>query len=325
MSQHEYDIDELIGKHLTGEASDAEMQQVKEWCILSEDNQRYYDHLQTIFEKASRLVDTSLYNSDAAWQKVRAQLHTKKTQPFFILSALRIAAGLLLISVVGFWAYQQFTNSINNLEFVSEATPVAESLPDGTHVVLNKQSVLSVRYNAKKKKGIIKLKGEANFVIKHDASKELIVETDDVFIRDIGTTFNVKAYPENNTIEVSVQEGEVQFYTDNDEGIFIKAGGKGVYDKLSKKFISEQADTNVIAYATRQFVFEESDLQQVVDQLNAIYEKKIRIGDNLKQCRVTVNFNNEDIDTIADILAETLNLRITSTESEITLEGEGCE
>lgn len=325
MSEQEYDIDDLLGKYLAGEASDQEVQQVERWCALSNDNQRYYNHLKTIFEKASLTIDRSLYDKDVAWLKVQAQLHSKKTQGFFTWPLLRIAASLLVISIVGFWAYQQFINAVDTQKIVSNETTVVEALPDGTQVVLNKQSALTVRYNAKKKRGVIQLTGEANFAIKHDASKELIVETDEVFIRDIGTTFNVKAYPENNTIEVTVQEGEVQFYTENNAGISIKAGGKGVYNKLSKQFIAEQADTNVVAYATRQFVFEESDLQHVAEQLNAIYDKKIKIGTNIKGCRVTVNFNNEDIDTIAEILAETLNLRLTSTETEITLEGEGCE
>lgn len=325
MSEQEYDIDDLLGKYLTGEASDEEVQQVERWCALSNDNQHYYNHLKTIFEKASLTIDTSLYDKDVAWLNVQAQLHAKKTHGFFRLPLLRIAASLLIISIVGFWAYQQFITPVNIQKIVSNETTVVEALPDGTQVVLNKQSALTVRYNAKKKRGVIQLTGEANFAIKHDASKELIVETDEVFIRDIGTTFNVKAYPENNTIEVTVQEGEVQFYTESNAGISIKAGGKGIYNKLSKQFITEQADTNVVAYATRQFVFEESDLQHVAEQLNAIYDKKIKIGNNIKSCRVTVNFNNEDIDTIAEILAETLNLSLTSTETEITLEGEGCE
>jgi ferric-dicitrate binding protein FerR (iron transport regulator) len=122
-----------------------------------------------------------------------------------------------------------------------------------------------------------------------------------------------------------VQEGEVQFYTEHDAGIFIKAGDKGIYNKQSREFTQVQADTNVVSYATKQFVFEESSLEDVVEQLNAIYDKKIKISENIKNCRVTVAFNNEDIEIIAEILAETLNLRIAATDTEITLEGEGCE
>lgn len=325
MSTDHYDIDELIGKYLAGETTAAEAQQVQEWCAKSAANQKYFEHLQFIFEKASLANDTSTYHADIAWKKVQAQLHTPKRNLFFELPSFRIAASILLVSAIGVWAYQQFFSAVQNVDLISNAAVVVDSLPDGTRVALNKKTALTITYNSKKKKGRIKLKGEANFEIKHEADKELIVEAEEVLIRDIGTTFNVKAYPESNTIEVTVQEGEVQFYTQQDEGIFIKAGDKGIYNKQSRKFEKVLADTNVVSYATKQFVFEESPLEEVVEQLNAIYEKKIKIGENIKTCRVTVNFNNEDIETIAEILAETLNLRIAAIDAEITLEGEGCE
>lgn len=322
MNTHGNDIDDLIGKHLAGEASAEENVLVEQWCAQSSQNQQYYQHLRTIFEKAALVQDTTHYDADLAWQKVQAQLHAKK-KVWFHQPVFRIAASLLLLSVIGFWAYQ-FTGT-NTLALASAESVVTDSLPDGTTVVLNKQSELSVVYSARTKKGRITLTGEASFNINSEASKEFIVEADEVLIRDIGTVFNVMAYPQSNTIEVTVTEGEVQFYTQTSTGVFIKAGGKGVYNKLSKSFSVLEADTNVLAYQTRQFVFEEEELQRVVDQINAIYDKKLRIDDNLKPCLVTVNFNNEEIDTIAEILAETLNLKMTISDAEITLEGEGCE
>ena len=325
MSADNYDIDDLIGKHLAGEASVVETQQVQEWCTRSAENQKYFENLQLIFQKASLVNDASTYNADLAWRKVHAQLHNSTKTTFLSWPLLRIAASVLLISALGIWAYQQLLSPVERTQLASATTVVQDSLPDGTKVALNKQTALSVTYNAKKKQGRIKLKGEAKFEIKHEVDKELIVEAEEVLIRDIGTTFNVRAYPESNTIEVTVQEGEVQFYTEQNEGIFIQAGDKGIYNKQTKTFLKEQADTNVVSYATKLFVFEETDLQSVVEQLNAIYEKKIVISKNLERCRVTVNFQNEEIETIAEILAETLNLRISATASEIILEGEGCE
>lgn len=324
MSRETYDIDDLIGKYLAGEATEQERLQVEEWIALSADNQKYFNQLKLIFEKAALVTDHSNYNADLAWEKVKKKIQPDQKNRIG-LPYLRIAASIVLIAISGVLVYQQFFNSTSRLTLASSDLVVKDSLPDGTKVVLNKQTEMSIAYDVKSKKGRIKLKGEASFQIKHDDEKEFVVEVEELLIRDIGTVFNVEAYPESNTVEVSVQEGEVHFYTQQKEGVFIKAGNKGVYDKLSKKFTLQQADTNVIAYQTRQFVFEESDLRQVVDQLNAIYEKKIKISDKLKYCKVTVNFNNEDIDTIAEILAETLNLKITSSIDEISLEGDGCE
>ncbi|NBW35294.1 MAG: DUF4974 domain-containing protein [Cytophagia bacterium] len=324
MNTYEDDIDELIGKYLAGEATDMERQQVEEWCAQSADNKKYFEQLQTIFEKAALVADHSDYDADLAWKKVKGNIQKNHHTPIS-WSYWRIAASVALIAISGFLVYQQFFNNTSRLTLASSNVVIKDSLPDGTRVALNKQTEMSITYDAKQKKGRIKLKGEASFEIKHDQEKEFIVEVEELLIRDIGTVFNVEAYPESNTVAVTVQEGEVHFYTQQKEGIFIKAGSKGVYDKISKSFTLQNADTNVIAYQTRQFVFEERDLQQVVEELNAIYEKKIRISEKLKTCKVTVNFNNEEIDTIAEILAETLNLKITTSSNEINLEGEGCE
>jgi transmembrane sensor len=322
LTNSHYDIDELIGKWLAAEADATEQAIVKEWCAQSRDNQRYYEQLQTIFEKAAHANDTARYDADVAWKKVQARLHARKIswhqQPVF-----RVAASILLLSVIGFWTYQ-YTRT-ETVELVSAEGVVTDSLPDGTAVVLNRQTQLAVTYNAQQKKGRVRLTGEAGFSMKHEQGKQLIIEAEGTLVRHIGTVFNVKAYPQSNIIEVTVTEGEVQFYTQSSEGISIKAGGKGVYNKLANSFSLAQADTNVLAYQNRQFVFEERDLQTVIEQLNAIYQKKIKISEALKTCSVTVSFYNEEIETIAEILAETLNLRLRVADDEIMLEGEGCE
>jgi transmembrane sensor len=326
MSEKENDIIiNIIGKQLAGEASADEKRQIADWCAASAENKKHFDHLKTIFEKASLNANTTLYNSDVAWEKVRLKLHDKKTRFIFSYQHLRIAASVSLLCAFAIWGYRTLLTSQQTMELASTNTVVKDSLPDGTQVVLNKRSELLVTYNATKKKGKIKLKGEGSFEIKHDAKKELIVEAGEVFIRDIGTIFNVRAYAESNFVEVSVQEGEVQMYTKQSGRIHVKSGDKCVYNKLSKKFTVGQADSNVLAYKTGQFVFEDSDLQTVEDHLNSIYDKKIRIGENLKACRVTVTFKNETIETIAEILAETLALKLSIKENQIILEGEGCE
>lgn len=113
-------------------------------------------------------------------------------------------------------------------------------------------------------------------------------------------------------------------YTDQDSGIYLSANGKGIYNKTTKSFTIEQPEENVLAYKTRFFSFSDTDLGTAVESLNDVYDKKIVIAKNLHSCRLTVSFNNEDIDEIAAIMAETLALKLTSTSTEIRLEGSGC-
>ena len=114
----------------------------------------------------------------------------------------------------GFFAYQMITGSRNkSMEVVSQKETKSDTLPDGSGVFLNKKTELAYTFDKKEKSHVVKLKGEAYFNIQHENDKNFIIDAAGVFIRDIGTSFNVKAYPEDNTVEVVVEEGKVMFYT----------------------------------------------------------------------------------------------------------------
>ena len=324
-------MDDLIGKLLAGEATAREQEDVEAWLRLHEANQKYFDQLKTIFDKAASNAIQQQFDTDAAWRKVKGKLDGAGVRRIGrdneYWSVLRIAAGIMIFVTVGIFAYRYLTPETETIAIVSDKTTVQDTLPDGSTAFLNKNSQISYEYNSRKKTRKVKLKGEAFFDVKHEEEKPFIIETEEVLIRDLGTTFNVKAYPESNNVEVIVESGEVQIYTLNDDGILLKAGEKGFYDKTLKAFSKiEKIDTNGLAYKTRVFSFNNTDLQSVVEMLNTIYDSKITLGNKaLSNCHVTVNFNNDNLDLVVEILAETLNLKVTRNKDEIILDGTGCQ
>lgn len=322
MNGEGYDMDDLVGKYITEEATEQEKQLVREWCAQSVENQKYFDHAKLIYEKA-QVDDGHEYNAEAAWEIVKEKITAGKVRKLPLVNLWRVAASLLLISVLSYFLHWQFF-STEQLQLASEAEVVTQTLADNTELSLNKNSAAEVVYNERKKTGVIKLKGEATITIKPDKKVEWLVQTDELFIRDIGTTFNVNAYADNPIVEVSVIEGEVQFYSNQDEGISIKAGEKGLFDKSTKQFSKAEANPNVIAYKTLEFTFEDIALTEAVDQLSQVYNRKIVVTENIKTCRLTVSFTNESLETILGIISETLNLTVTDTGSEIILDGAGC-
>jgi transmembrane sensor len=327
------DIDELIGKHLAGEASSEENAILKLWLEQSQANRKYYDQFKLIFDKAATVKEWQQFDPDAAWNKVRTRLRGKqngRTVTFLPDTSMnlfwRVAAGIVLALGIGFFTYKVFHPFASEpIEVITGNQSAADTLPDGSGVFLNKETKLAYSFDEKKKIHKVRLQGEAYFNIQHHDGKKFIVEVDDVFIRDIGTSFNVKAYPGSNTIEVVVEEGEIIFYTENDSGISLRAGGKGVYQKDIKKFTIEEAGPNVTAYKTRIFIFNDTDLATIAQMLNSVYDKRIIIGKNLQSCRLTVSFNNESIEEITSVIAETLGLTVNVSDQALVLEGTGCE
>lgn len=325
-------IDDLIGKCLAGEAAKDEILFVEAWAKESEGNQKHLQQCKMIFDKSVAAKALQEFDTDAAWLKMKSRLQTSERtisfQPRTFSKYLmwRVAASIIVILGIGFFAYQMISaDRSKSVEVVSQKETKSDTLPDGSGVFLNKKTELAYAYDKKEKNHIVKLKGEAYFNIQHEDDKTFIIDAAGVFIRDIGTSFNVKAYPEDNTVEVVVEEGKVMFYTDTDSGIYLSANGKGIYNKTTKKFTIEQPEENVLAYKTKFFSFSNTDLRTAVDALNSVYDKKIVLNENLYNCRLTVSFNQEDIDEIAAVMAETLGLTLNNSPSEIRLEGQGCD
>jgi transmembrane sensor len=327
-----YDIDELIGKVLAGEATEAEHNYLLQWRMDSPDNETYYKNVQEIFTTASATEVQIQFDSDAAWNKVKAKLHSGegKVTPLYppksIFSPLRIAAGLILLLGVTMLLYKLSEPTTQIYSLSAELIVAQDTLPDGSTAYLNKRSALQFEYNPREKVRRVTLKGEAYFAVKHEDEKPFVIEAEDVLVRDIGTEFNLKAYPEQDTIEIIVTEGEVQFYTHDNPGLTLRAGEKAIYSKRTKEFYRiEKPDTNALAYKTKVFSFNNTDLRSVVNLLNEVYNSKIILGNEaIQHCRLTANFKEDNPEIIAEVIAETMGLTLTKQNDTLILNGQGC-
>jgi transmembrane sensor len=320
-------IDDLIGKVLAQEATEVEQNQLKQWLEESEANRKYFAHLKLIFDKAAATPVRIKFDQDEGWQKVKSKIHGEKRSQYFISPyVIRIAAGIAFIAAVSFFIYQWWRPVVQTLAITTDKKIEQDTLPDGSVAVLNKNSSLNIEFNSRNKTRKVKLRGEAYFEVKHVEEKPFVIEIEEVLVRDIGTSFNVKAYPNSDTVVVTVESGEVQFYTLKNPGLMLKAGEAGVYRKSFKEFSKMvKADTNVLAYKTKIFSFKDTDLKKAVEMINEIYDSKIVLGNpSIGHCHVTVNFNNDKIEDIADIIAETLSLSVEKKGEEFILTGSGC-
>jgi transmembrane sensor len=200
-------MDDLIGKVLAGEATVHEQESVSLWRRQSEENEKYFRQLKEIFENASAATVQVEFDTDAAWNKVKSQLNKSNDNvipinrtPYF--SPLRIAATIFLVVALSTVIYLKTAPPVQTLAVESEKTTRQDTLPDGSTAYLNKKTELQYEYNPREKTRKVKLSGEAYFSVKHEEEKPFIIEADEILVRDIGTEFNLKAYPDKDTIEI---------------------------------------------------------------------------------------------------------------------------
>jgi ferric-dicitrate binding protein FerR (iron transport regulator) len=119
------------------------------------------------------------------------------------------------------------------------------TLPDGSTVWLNAES--NLRYSNKfgKKDREIFLTGEAFFEVAKNKSKVFVVQAADLSIKAYGTAFNVKSYPEENTVEATLIEGSIGvkrsgLNKDNKDEVMLEPNQRVVYYKSAVKKVNEK-------------------------------------------------------------------------------------
>ncbi|MBK6445166.1 MAG: FecR domain-containing protein [Bacteroidetes bacterium] len=327
-------IEDLIAKFLAGEASAEEIQILEEWKSLHADNLREFNQMNMLFTESATLKPLLSVNSDKAWLAIQqaiqlekgrvVQLHKRSN----LQTALRIAAIFIFMAMIGAVIYFMTSPLTGSEHEIATGDTIQKSmLPDGSEITLNKHSSIQYASNAYSKKRVVKLKGEAFFDVKHNETVPFIVEAGELQIQDIGTAFNVNARQNSGIIFVSVVSGEVKIITAEDKSILLSAGEAASYNSATMELKkSEEIDRNASAYKDKIFIFENAELIHVLKTLNDIYYSDLRIGDDkISSCRITVSFNNEKIEDIADVIALTLGLSLQKSNGTITFHGDACK
>lgn len=178
-------------------------------------------HYNDIWQSA-KLIQNN-YNPDSAWKHVEQKLNNSqditKRRSFskkrlIVISTISAAAiALLLIFTFSYLKTGLLNTKVSYLEYhVPYGSRSKVTLPDNTLVWLNAGSTLKypVNYNIKDRQ--VFLEGEAFFEVEKKPKKAFIVNTESAEVKVLGTSFNLKSYPEENVFETTVATGIVEVY-----------------------------------------------------------------------------------------------------------------
>jgi transmembrane sensor len=339
-----YDIEnynwELLAKYLCNEASEQERQEVETWAGQSGVNLAEINENRELLEKAKLWFETRRFNTHEAWDKVTLKLEESsrviQMQPspqnnLFYRKMLRVAASILLAVALGtagyFVGFRQQEPAIYS-EVITNDKQVVNGiiLPDGSVVTLNRNSKLTFSRSFSGNIREVSITGEGFFEVKPDASRPFVITAGNAQIKVLGTSFNVCAYPEEETVDVVVETGKVQvtcgvISKTPSYNLILSPGEKGT---VSKKDLtlekSLNADRNITAWRTRQFVFDETPLSDVIATLEKVYFTNIQIVDPaINDLVLTASFNDQPVEFILDVIRLTFNLEFTAMNGQYFL------
>jgi ferric-dicitrate binding protein FerR (iron transport regulator) len=235
---------------------------------------------------------------------------------------LRIAA-LLILGLFSWYIISHLDSSkIAN----SGSAVVVISLNDGSQVTLNKGTKLTYPENFKGDSREVYLEGEAYFNIVKNPLKPFIIKTPNAQIKVLGTSFNVNTNCKGN-VEVIVNSGIVSFKGDSSEKlVMLHKDDKGIFMKTTgaiEKTIN--SDPNYISWKTRKFVFHDTRLKDIFEDIEKVYDVRIVTKDSaIFNCKMTATFDKLSIDDIIKSIDLAFKYKSSKNDNIYTITGNDC-
>ena len=267
-------------------------------------------------------------NPDKAWSKISKEIMTEPRVIYLKrFNFLRYAAIFIALFAIGSITYLltrshstepvQMASAgpvMNTIQTTSNpASPTTVILPDGTSIKMNANSTLKYPEKFTDSERAVEFTGEAYFDVVHDELHPFVVEMKNIRVEDIGTSFNIMAYPGKDQVVVNVTDGSVRLVdTNRKESAILVAGtnGKIRYEK-GKIEVSNELSPNFMAWITKELTFHRTPLSVVFDELENIYHVKIEITDpRIAKIAYTANFEKFQLEDIVNVIAKTHHLSV---------------
>jgi ferric-dicitrate binding protein FerR (iron transport regulator) len=323
---------ELLRKYLDGQCTNQELNEVLRWVkeealnekgrkLGFEDWNTYQveDDLAVNNEKFTALFDR-IQKAIGKDEKVQKKGRKNTGKVILFKSWLTRAAAMALIPVLGllFYTLSEKRSLSHQMAFVANDSleviaPIGSrsvvQLSDGTIVHLNYGSRIKYPRVFNGDTRDIALAGEGFFDVSHNPEKPFIVKTKKVNVKALGTSFNVKAYPDNEIVSTTLVTGKVVMEQIEAGGSskpidVLKPGEHVEFNKATGAFISVKANVDkYIGWKDGKLIFEDTPVLEVAERLSRVFNVDILVDKEIEEYIYSVTFIDEPLFQILDLMA----------------------
>jgi transmembrane sensor len=270
--------------------------------------------------------------------------------PFYKRTWFRIAASMTLLISIGLWwsrgdaPLKSGENTVNTEGVRVEEKIVNNEdksssiiLPDGSTVILEKNSQLQFDKNFEGTTRTVYLRGEALFDVVKNPNKPFIVYAGDLVTKVLGTSFRIKALDKAENVTVNVIRGRVSVFANKNEkskdpetdGLILTPNQKVIFTKTEerlKRSLIEQP-TVIIPQQDLQFmVYDEAPVSTIFKGIEKAYGVEIVFDEeNIKGCELTMTFRNELLFDKLAIICKNIGATYKVVDAKIIIEGADCK
>lgn len=361
--EKEISIDGMICSYLEGSASEQELKTLLQWIRERKENLRYFNELCNIWENSSDIsgkcdetelalnkLDSriKLFEKEAATVELIAEEDSKRIMIYRVAAIAILLTGFSILFYIAF--NKVHTKNIRQ-EYVTAIAPKSQKsqliLADGTKVWLNSGTTVKYKTDYGKSDRQIILNGEAYFEVAKNPSRPFLVYAGNIVVKAIGTSFNIKCYPDDNIIETTLVEGKVQVSSHSGDirrdvyllpkqcAIFNRTDNRLVIAPNSESGPKKKEKENlllkyrpksieaVISWKNEELMFENESFDELTKRLERWYNIDITVihPEVILKNRYTGKFvHNESLEQVLKIIARTTPIKYTIKDGEVLIE-----
>ncbi len=317
----------IVAKYNAGKASAAEIKFLEAYYKAFDTQSDFVEKPDDV--EAGQFWDLMKSEIDQRIEEhASGQRQVKTSRVYKIWPQIAAASILLILSVSGYFLLHKgaSVSRPNSLVYFSPiGKKLSIKLSDGTEVMLNGGSSLQVSNGFNKVERLVTLKGEGYFTVVHNDNVPFIVHTAHVSVKDLGTEFNIKAYPEDKTTEASLIKGSVEIiFNDKTKApVFLVPNKKLVFQNKNTLNSATKINTVIQPYAVKNIVAntitntivetdwaenkltfsDDESFDEVIIKMERWYGVKMKIiNPEVKNNRFTATFDGQDIIQVLEAL-----------------------
>lgn len=329
------------------EELDKLMKQNEEWKKLADQltlNQSTYSEAdETEAEAAFTAHSLKMEMGGHIDKNVTRVIPIRKTLSPLVKWTIRVAA-VLVLAIGGIYTFKLLSKedhtAVATNEIVTKKGSTSQvTLPDGTKVRLNSDSKITYVKDFGSKIREVTLIGEAYFDVVHDDSKPFVIHAGNMNIKDLGTVFNVKFYPQDEAIETSLIQGKIEVtFNDKADKYVLHPNDKLVIRKDQAQLINSnsqspmprvevsnitKSDDNIVfetAWTEKKLAFNNETLENIANSLERKFDVTIVFkNDEVKNYSYTAIYEEESLDKILQYLSLSKHFSYTKNGKVITI------
>lgn len=277
----------IINRVIAESASKEEAVEVVDWFSSTVEGQQC---LSDMLDRDAYLMENepdlgksfTPLQSDLLYKRIDRNIYQNRFRKN-LLKVVAVLLPILLLSGLGFYLNRQtdlFSGTTYSEVYVPKGEDARIFFQDGTEVFLNADTKIRYPNRFGLRKREIYLEGEAYFNVASNRSRPFVVHAQHTETEVVGTSFNVRAYGNSNTIEVVLDEGRTAFHVHQNSYPMLP-GQKIEYDKSTGRITLRNLinPSNASLWKKNVLHFYDTPLAEVIKELERRFDVQFHVQD----------------------------------------------